>query len=272
MSAPASRQTLLIDAHVHMYPGYDWEKAVTSLLTSLPGAGTPGKPLIIGLLAESRACRFFRDVLATPSAFTGKAVQLTPGPDPQSIAIRVRGVLAGYLVAGRQIVTRDQLEILALGVDVSIPDGLTADDTLDAVRAAGAIPVLSWSPGKWFGLRGKIIRTLITADTPDRFLIGDTGLRPTLWPLPCLMRLALKKGFTVIGGSDPLPLSDEERWVGTYGITVTTDFDPENPTASISQLLRSHTISLRPIGQRSPVLAFLSRWIRNQFFPRRISH
>jgi hypothetical protein len=271
MSVPASRQTLLIDAHVHIYPGYDWEKAVTHLLANLPGAGTPGNPLILGLLAESRTCRFFKDVLATPSAFTGKAVQLSPGPDPQSIAIRMRGVLAGYLIAGRQIVTRERLEILALGVDVSTRDGLTADETLDAIRAAGAIPVLSWSPGKWFGARGKIIRTLITADTPDRFLIGDTGLRPSLWPLPCLMRLAVQKGFTVIGGSDPLPLSDEECWVGTYGITVTADFDPANPTASIGRFLTNRAIPLTPIGRRSPVLDFLSRWSRNQFLTRRIS-
>ena len=260
----SSRTTLLIDGHVHIYPGYDWQKAVTNLLGNLPGSGAKDAPLMIGLLAESKANRFYRDVLETPSRFVGGPIELSPGPDAGSIAIRSQGVVRGYLIAGRQIVTCEKLEILALGVDVSVPDGLTADETLSAIRSAGAVPVLSWSPGKWFGQRGKTIKALITHSTPDRFLIGDTGMRPTLWPLPCLMRLALKKGFTIIAGSDPMPLPGEERWVGTYGITTTAGFDSEKPATSIRRLLSCPEPRFTLTGKRSPTLSFLSRWIRNQ--------
>ena len=264
MSEQTPMQTLLIDAHVHIYPGYDWEKAVTNLLSNLPGAGSPDHPLIIGMLAESKAHRFYKDVMEKPDSFTGRPIELTPGPDTGSIAIRVQGLLKGYFMAGRQIVTREKLEILALGVDVSVPDGLTANETLDSIRSASAIPVLSWSPGKWFGHRGKIIQTLITTSTPDRFMIGDTAMRPGLWPLPCLMELALKKGFQVIGGSDPLPLPGEERRVGTYGISTLAAFDPNKPGSIIRQLLRQQENHFTLIGKRSALLPFLSRWVRNQ--------
>jgi hypothetical protein len=167
-------------------------------------------------------------------------------------------------MAGRQVVTSEKLEILALGADVSTSDGLTAEETLDLIRAAAAIPVLSWSPGKWFGRRGRIIRALIASSSPDRFLIGDTGLRPTFWPMPVLMRRARRKGFTLIGGSDPLPLPGEERWVGTYGVAIQADFDTSRPAESLRQLLTRRDVHFTPVGNRAAGVSFFSRWVRNQ--------
>lgn len=264
MNASGSTRTLLIDGHVHLYSGYDWTLAVTNLLKNLTGNGRSDDPILIGILAESRMNRFYRDVLAKPSTFSGDPYQLEPGPDSGCITIRCRGLIRGYLMAGRQVVTSERLEILALGADVSTPDGLTAEETLGSIRAATAVPVLSWSPGKWFGRRGRIIRALIASSSPDRFLIGDTGLRPTFWPLPVLMRLAQQKGFTLIGGSDPLPLPGEERWVGTYGVEGRADFDTTRPADSLRQILTRRNVHFAPIGNRAAGVSFFSRWIRNQ--------
>jgi hypothetical protein len=161
-------------------------------------------------------------------------------------------------------VTAEKLEILALGMDVSVKNGLSAEDTLKAIRAQDAVPVLSWSPGKWFFSRGKRIRALIETQAAGSFLIGDTGLRPTFWPLPSLMKMASRRGYTIIGGSDPLPLAGEECWIGTYGMTVTAEFDREKPAESLRRLLANPPPPFTPIGHRTPPFAFFSRWIRNQ--------
>ena len=59
------------------------------------------------------------------------------------------------IVAGRQIVTAENLEILALGFDAGLDDGLPIDEVILAVQAAGALCVLPWGFGKWTGKRGQ---------------------------------------------------------------------------------------------------------------------
>jgi len=252
---------ILIDGHVHIYPDYDWAKTIEALLELPAGQGETTQPLRLGLLAESRACCFFKTVLAHPALFQQGPLQLTAGPDAASLCILEGGSLKGFLIAGRQIVTREKLEILGLGADITVSDGLTSEATLDIILAQGAVPVLSWSPGKWFFGRGKLVKHLIDTQPSGRFLIGDTGLRPTLWPLPGLMKYATRKGFKIIGGSDPLPLPNEERWAGTYGVCLTADFDPEKPAASLRKLLTDPTCVFAPIGHRAPFKPFLSRWL-----------
>ena len=256
--------TLLIDGHVHVYPLYDWRKAIDALLTNLTPSGE-SEAIRIGILTESRTNRFFKEVTDNHVSFRNGSLQLEAGPDAGTITIRQNGIIAGYLIAGRQIVTAEKLEVLALGVDGSITDGLPVEAALNAIREQGAIPVLSWSPGKWFFGRGKMIRHLISTQPPGSFLIGDTGLRPTLWPLPGLMKLAIRRGFKVIGGSDPLPLPKEEQWLGSYGFSVTTEFDETKPVDSLRRILGNSTTDFSPIGKRCKTLCFLSRWIRNQF-------
>lgn len=263
------RATLIVDGHVHVYPRYDWHKAVSCLARNLQSAAAPAgheKPVVIGLLAESRTCDFFNLVAGHPEGISHGSIRLKVGPEPDCITIYDAEAIQGYLLAGRQVVTAERLEILALGARVHIDDGLPADTVLTAATAAGAIPVLSWSPGKWFGHRGALVRNLITQNPPNRFLVGDTGLRPTPWPLPRLMSLAQRRGFKITGGSDALPLAGEEAWIGTFGVTAEAEFDANRPAASLRRILADPSIPFTPMGQRARPAAFLSRWIRNQFF------
>jgi hypothetical protein len=218
----------------------------------------------MGLLAESQSCHFYQEILKHGKACHYGPFKLVAGPDAGTITILKNDLIMGYLIAGRQIVTAEKLEILALGVDVSVKNGLSAEETLQAIRAQNAVPVLSWSPGKWFFGRGKRIQTLIETHPDGSFLIGDTGLRPTFWPLPRLMKMASRRGYTIIGGSDPLPLAGEECWIGTYGMTVTAEFDREKPAESLRHILTNPATPFTPVGHRSPPFAFFSRWIRNQ--------
>ena len=55
-----------------------------------------------------------------------------PAPAPR------RGAQEDRLVAGRQIVSAERIEVLALGATAALPDGKTLAQTLAVVRAAGA--------------------------------------------------------------------------------------------------------------------------------------
>jgi hypothetical protein len=234
----------------------------------LPSASHPAGPdralTTVGLLAESKTNRFFRDVIDQGTPLTQGALQVEAGPDSDSLMIRQDGVLRGYLIAGRQLVTREKLEVLALCKNSSLPDGLPLDDTLQAVNAEQAVPVISWSPGKWFFGRGKLVAKCIQTQSPASFLLGDIGLRPTVWGIPRLMSLARQRGFKVIGGSDALPLPGEERWIGASGFMVTGAFDPQHPTSSIRALLTQPGSACVPIGQQSTLPTFACRWGMNQ--------
>jgi hypothetical protein len=258
LSAPITR--ILFDGHVHLYPDYDCARALRNLFTNL---GTDG--LRLGLLTETSACHFFQTACENPSTLRRDGLAVQPGPGPNALTVTADQAVLGILIAGRQIVTKERLEVLAIATDGAIPDGRPVAETLDSVRERGGVPVLSWSPGKWFSRRGRLIEHLIVSQPPGSFLLGDTALRPTCWPLPRLMKLARSRGFKVIGGSDPLPLPNEERYLGTYGISAAASFDPLTPAESVRRMLSYSNTIFTPFGKRSAPLPFLRRWIANQF-------
>ncbi len=259
MSIPPS--TLAIDGHVHIYKEYDWADALTSLLRNL--SASP-HDIPIGLLAEGKSSHFFKEVAESTRPLVKGNLQVEAGPDSDSLVIRENGIIKGYLIAGRQLVTLEKLEVLALGKDTSLSSGQSLEATLESISREGAIPVLSWSPGKWFFGRGKLVSALIDSHPPGSFMIGDIGLRPTVWTTPCLMKKAEKRGFKIMAGSDSLPRTGESDWIGRIGFQVTGAFDPNRPAASLRAILFDPSLVFKPIGRHSSLLAFINRRGRNQ--------
>lgn len=256
--------TIALDGHVHIYPSHDWETAVRALLSQLPEASFK-----LGLLTESSACAFYRKALEQPTAFRSGPLALAAGPEAGSLAVLEAGRTVGFLIAGRQVVTAERIEILAIATDAAIPDRLTAQDTLTAVRSQGGVPVLPWAPGKWFGGRGRLVETLLREAAPGALLAGDTTLRPTVWPLPRLLKLAAGRGIRILPGTDPLPVPGEERVIGSYGCTIAGPFDPQRPVSSLRKLLADSATPFVPAGRRSATLAFARRWLAHELWKRR---
>ena len=163
------------------------------------------------------------------------------------------------LVAGRQIVTQERVEILALALVDDVADEQSADDTLEQIQAAGGVPVLSWAPGKWLGPRGRIIARLLKQHEPGQLLLGDTSLRPAIMPEPWLMQRARQRGFGVVHGSDPLPFAGEERMMATYGSRLNGDWDEARPLASLRALLRTPALASKAAGQRCGLFDLVRR-------------
>jgi hypothetical protein len=164
------------------------------------------------------------------------------------------------IVAGRQIVTAERLEVLALGCDREFPDRRPVRDTLAAVRDSGAIPVLPWGFGKWWFGRGKTVVALIESEARHGLFLGDNGGRLQVGPRPKPFALAESMGVYTLPGSDPLPLPREARRAGGYGFRLDVAIDPDRPAQSIKDGLRDCSSQPPVFGRR----ATLSTFLRNQ--------
>ena len=165
-----------------------------------------------------------------------------------------------YILAGRQIVSSDKLEVCALATDFNMPDReLNTQDTIRKVQENGAVAALNWAPGKWFLKRGKIVQNIIETNNPKELLLSETTMRPTIWPTPALVKQAFSNNFRMVVGSDPLPFSGEEELIGSYASLMQGDFDPKAPAESVRNLLLDPAVSITRLGKRSGPVTFAKR-------------
>lgn len=256
--------TLFADTHLHLYPAYDLPRALAALATNLVrGAARTGAPVAAGFFAERRGCRLFSALRAGELRPAHGIFTVRAGAEPGAALLVGGGRTVAHLFDGRQIVTAERIEILALASSAEIPDGLPAGRVVEAILAAGGVPVVGWSPGKWWFGRGGVIRELLRGRQPGELLIGDTALRPTLTREPALMRLARRSGFSVIAGTDALPCAGEEDLLGSYGSLLEGDFDDARPLASARALLRAPGTAATSAGERGSWGTAARRWAAN---------
>lgn len=254
--------TLAIDGHVHLYPVYELKSAVQCGVQNLTGqAGKLSSPVIsVWLLVERSDANFFEQIYHNPGQFSRDGIAFTKGNDDVTIVVEKDNAAILYIFAGRQLVTSEGLELLSLVSNLNIPDRQKSmDQAIQAVKESGGIPALNWAPGKWFFKRGQVIARQIAARSNDEIFIGETTLRHTLWPEPKLIKMARKKGFPVIAGSDPLPFPGEEKGIGSFGFLVAGEFDPEQPSQSFRNLIYNQRQAIRIIGKRNDVFTFARR-------------
>lgn len=122
------------------------------------------------------------------------------------------------IIAGRQLISSEQLELLALFCPQIFKDNNHSLQKLaQLVSDEGGIPLLAWGVGKWMGKRRKIIEGFMTNPPVPHYFVGDNGNRPVFWPYPRLLTHAQQQGIVSIAGSDPLPLKNHELRAGSYG-------------------------------------------------------
>lgn len=250
--------SFLADTHLHIYachsPGTLLENGVRHLRAGLPGSSE--MPCVF-CLTETAADHWF-DSLSTSGHRLPEDASITLLEDGRSARLTWPGTEC-WVIAGRQIVARERLEILALGTAETFEDGLPLDTSLERVLEADALPVLAWAPGKWLGKRGTVVaRTL--QEFGDRIWLGDSSLRCTLWPAPGTFRASPRP---LLAGSDPLPQPGEEEQAGCYGVHFRTELDPEAPLASFRTALESTSGPVSRIGRRNSPLTMFQRLRRH---------
>jgi hypothetical protein len=258
---------LAVDGHVHLRrcfrPASFLEHAAANLTSALAALDPSLEASLLGvlLLAETKECHPFDD-LQESGAVASETWSLAPTGEPESLLATHCGGTRLVLVAGRQIATREGLEVLSLGCRERIDPGLSVEATIDVVRKNGAIAVLPWGFGKWWGRRGTIVRRIVASTEPGGLYLGDNGNRSWLGTSPRLFREAEARGIHILPGSDPLPFPTQVETVGRYGFALTAPFDLENPAARIKELLRGSSTPLSVIGRLEAPHRLVSNQLR----------
>jgi hypothetical protein len=216
-------------------------------------------------LTESAGVRRLRAILDGPLPLHAGGWTVTVGADGRSALARHGEGSGILLVEGRQIATRERLEVLGLGCGAEIPDGLPLEESLARVLASDALAVIPWGFGKWWSSRGRRVAETIAEADRLRVFLGDNGGRLRHGPPPALFARAEALGFRVLPGSDPLPFSREVRRVGSYGFALDASLDGAAPVASLLARLASPGPGFDRFGRRASVIEFARNQVAMQW-------
>lgn len=257
------QETLIIDGHVHIYPELDLSLMIKNTLKNAIIAQRTSSnrddALKVWILTERSDCSVFADL---KNGREVKDFTVHPTDEAESLLIKDGGTKEPvlYIVAGRQLVARENIEICSIATLCSVDDRqLPANELIEKVLEEGGIPAVNWAPGKWFGERGEVVKNLFQAFSPSQLLVSDTTMRPSVWPTPAIMKGAIKKGYKVIAGSDPLPFAGEENLVATYASIVSGEFDYDKPAGSVKKMLLDEAAKIVPCGRRSSFFTWVGR-------------
>ena len=160
------------------------------------------------------------------------------GGDGVSLVASSRDGIRILLVAGRQIVSRERLEVLLIGSRARISDGHPFRDTLHEAVADVGVTAVPWGFGKWWGARGKLVRESLDSVDPAKVFVADNGGRPRGLVPPRLIRWAIARGHGLLSGTDPLPLPWQAERTGRYGVVVEGTVPAAAPGRGVADLLR----------------------------------
>ncbi|HNS72563.1 MAG TPA: hypothetical protein PKI81_04090 [bacterium] len=252
-----SEKTLIIDAHIHLYPQADLNQAIAFSLSNMDSARPEKETAKIWLLTERADCSAFTQL--QESVRVG-IYHIIPTREQEALRVQLGERIVLYIIAGRQVVSADGLEIGTLASRLRLPDReLETSALIDQALEAGALVTINWAPGKWSGRRKTIVQSLLAQPPRPGLFIGDSAMRPTFWSEPDLMRKAVSEGWRILAGSDPLPFQGEERSFGRYGCMITGEMDPDEPVLTLKRLLAEQQLEPAIWGKRRGTWEFARR-------------
>lgn len=253
---------LRADTHVHFHACFEEGPFLDSAITALntDAADSSLVHAVICLTETSEADWFDRLTKVGPETRFGSSMWKIQATEELNslLAIDSRDRKLA-IIAGRQIVCQEGLEVLALGYDQSIDDGLPMRAVMQTVARGGAIPVVPWGFGKWTGSRGTVVKELL-CDPPCRFVLGDNGGRLAVGGEPALFAEARERGIDILPGTDPFPFRWDSRRVGRFGIEWDGGLGLGTPYKSFRSLVLDAGSEGVPFGRLERIPAF----VRNQ--------
>jgi hypothetical protein len=267
----------LVDGHVHIHDGLAVAWLLDSALSNFKqaaheqDASWPCRMIL--LLTETSSAHEFHKLRTCAMKQAGEALvgqwRLSPTEEERSLnACRSTGEQIS-IVAGRQIVTREKLEVLALCTEAEFPDGEPIAASIKRAAECGAVVVLPWGFGKWVGKRGQIIRELLRSHNTPAFHIGDNSGRLKFWPTPREFSIAEKRGLHILPGSDPLPFPREADRVGRFGFSLPLPISFDQPGADLIVQLSNPDIQPLRYGRCEGLARFLKNQAAMQLVKRR---
>lgn len=213
------------------------------------------------MFTESMGANQYGALVEKPALARSLGWRVEKGDDGCSAVLRRRDGEAIVVVAGRQIVTAERLEVLALGCVDELPDGRQIRDVVRAVADRDALAVIPWGFGKWLGRRGRIVRDMIECPNGLALYLGDNGGRMRALARPPLFEWAERRGLVVLGGSDPLPLPAHATRPGSYGSVLDLSADVSQPGSAVKAAIRALRCTPPAFGALSSFPAAISSQI-----------
>lgn len=243
----------LVDAHAHFHENYSPAEFLQCASNNFKQANAQS----VGVLSLCEISA--RDPLA---AFrNGVQGWESSSPDAHSFVFEKPNESKLIVVAGRQVVTREKLELLALFTSDPIENGLSLSDTVEATLACEGVPVIPWGFGKWWFRRGGQLSEFlhsyaVSGKESSAVLLGDNGCRVNALR-PRKLKTAESIGFYVTAGSDPLRLSDHVSRPGCFGTVLDECIDLGAPTVWLGDQFRRIDRSPATFGRCRSVIEFV---------------
>lgn len=247
---PTTGDETAVDGHVHLYPGMEAARVFDAAHRNMRHAA-PGAVAFCLLLTETSRDGAFGALASGRMALGGWHTRRLP-QDPAALIAADGAGRELTLIAGRQIVSVEGIEVLAPATRVRFSDGRPVAEILQALRSQGTPAILPWGLGKWLGRRGRRVAELVGHGMPG-VLLGDNAGRPPAWPRPRLFDAA-----PVLPGTDPLPVPDSEEDVGRFGFLLPGLLDPERPATDLARRLMTLEGQPTVFGDRRGTLAVLA--------------
>ncbi len=271
MTTTLDSKLILCDAHVHIYDCFELNHFLDSAWLNFQSAASgheSGAPFsAVLLLSEATRDHWFLKLGEAARSKRSLNTQWRFRETDEVDSIRVHGdddreIL---IVAGRQIVTAENLEVLALATASERSDGAAISETVEWVIEAGGIPVIPWGFGKWWGRRGKTLSQVLDRFRPDQLFLGDNGGRPALLGEPPQFASAKRENRKVLPGTDPLPFAPEAWRPGSVGFFYSDGLDSPTTAKGIRNRLREPGAGISGYMHCERLLPFLRNQLSMQW-------
>jgi len=254
------RTLIAIDGHTHIYSAIRPEYTPVTGGENLKQLVEPGACTVCSLCDPVGSDTFsrLRDLSDADSGAANHAgCSVSTTSESTSLTMSKGNEASVVVIRGQQLVSSENLEVLAIGHTTNLKTGRPLHKTLDQARAAGAHMIIPWGAGKWIGTRGKLVSGKIQRQAcPGPHLGDNDGGRPAVCRVP-QFRFAAERGIKIISGSDPLPIAGDERRIGTYGMVIDGQLDTASPWQSIASFLADPNVQPETIGSNLRFARFL---------------
>lgn len=265
---------LLIDAHVHIYDCFNLHNFFNEAFSNFQSAADQLKSdktfTGILLLAENSKDNWFQYLasaagggVASDDKKSGSWTFHRTGEDC-SLHARFGANKSLTIIAGRQIVTAERLELISILSGNKYQDGLPLKNLVGEINATDGISVIPWGVGKWMGKRGRFLKNWLNSEDGSGFFWGDNSGRPNFWPRPYLFKSGDAKGIRILPGSDALPFAGEEAQVGSFGFACDEDISDTTPAKDLNRILKTSATNFNAYGRLETPLRFLHNQLRMQ--------
>ncbi len=254
--------SILIDGHIHIHPHVVLDRMLDAAWSNFEGGGNKMFSTVpdscVLMLAEGGKNNVFAELqdraAGDGGADMGWQFRCT---DEANSVLAVNGSRKIIIIAGRQLISREKLELLSLFCPDLIEDNrFSLAELAGLVTERGGLPLIAWGVGKWLGSRGRVVEEFIDHPPVKTYLVGDNGNRPAFWPYPKLLSRAEGNGVPSLAGSDPLPLAGHAGRAGSYGAGIAGGtLGDQRPADELHRILVSAPV-LQPYGRGVGLIRF----------------